>query len=300
MTYLLVILGSTVRVTESGMGCPGWPLCYGALGPIDRFHALLEQSHRYLAAVVTLLVIATAVAALQQRPPTPARRPAVTAVAVIVVQIALGAITVFTHNAPPTVAAHLLTGLLLLSVVTVTAVAAWVARRPSTGRRLTPLAGWAVGGVLTLLVSGSLVVDGGAARSCPAWPGCPTTGVPTPLLTLNLLHRGVATLAGLLVLAFAVHVWRHWANLPAARPLAATLTGLLLLAGGIGAGTAVLRAPAGWQDAHLAAAATVLVVVVALTALGWYAAADSPHSPQNPDADASTQLQFETEKRYVG
>lgn len=45
----LILLGSTVRMTESGMGCRSWPLCNGAIGPVGGFHSLLEQSHRYLA-----------------------------------------------------------------------------------------------------------------------------------------------------------------------------------------------------------------------------------------------------------
>ncbi|MCL5077340.1 MAG: COX15/CtaA family protein, partial [Actinobacteria bacterium] len=60
-TYLLIVLGSTVRVTESGMGCKGWPLCSGQIGPIDQFHPLLEQSHRYLASIVTILIFSLAI-----------------------------------------------------------------------------------------------------------------------------------------------------------------------------------------------------------------------------------------------
>ena len=163
VTCLLVILGSTVRVTESGMGCPGWPLCYGSLGPIDRFHTLLEQSHRYLVAVVTVLVAVTAISALRQRTGRcRVRLPALVAGGMIVVQIVLGAITVFTHNAPPTVAAHLVTGFLLLMTVTVTATTAWVPLRDGSGRRLGPLVWWACAATLVLVVLGSLVVDGGA------------------------------------------------------------------------------------------------------------------------------------------
>ncbi|MDA8367755.1 MAG: COX15/CtaA family protein, partial [Actinomycetota bacterium] len=41
LAYALVVLGSTVRVTESGMGCPSWPLCYGHLGLVGNIHAWL-------------------------------------------------------------------------------------------------------------------------------------------------------------------------------------------------------------------------------------------------------------------
>lgn len=289
-TYALVVLGSTVRVTESGMGCPGWPLCYGSLGPIDRFHALLEQSHRYLAALVTVLVLATAVAALRRRG-SPTVRPALAGVAVIVVQVLLGAITVFTHNAPWTVAGHLLTGLVLLTLVTMTAVAAFAPRRQARGRRLAPLGWWAGGGVLLLLVSGSLVVDGGASGSCPSWPGCPTAGIPAGLVILQLAHRGVAGLVGLALLALAGHAWQRWSAVPGARATALILAVLLSLAGLFGAVTGVLCAPAVWQDLHLAAAAAVLVAAVALDTLGWLSAADGradqAPSPDREPPDAS-------------
>jgi heme A synthase len=43
------------------MGCKGWPLCSGQIGPIDQFHPLLEQSHRYLASIVTILIFSLAI-----------------------------------------------------------------------------------------------------------------------------------------------------------------------------------------------------------------------------------------------
>ena len=275
-TYLLVVLGSTVRVTESGMGCPGWPLCYGALGPIDRFHALLEQSHRYLAAVVTLLVAATAISAVRQwRGRSGVATSALLACGVIVLQIALGAVTVLTHNAPPTVAAHLVTGFFLLMVVTATATASWVPRREARGRRLSPLGWWASAATLGQVLLGSLLVDGGASRSCPSWPLCPTAGIPAPLVGLQLLHRSGALLAGGLMVAFAVHAWRRWAG-SGVHFWSAMLAGSLLVTAVMGAASAILLAPAYLQDLHLAVAAAVLVSVVALATIGWRRAADNP------------------------
>ncbi len=281
-TYALVVLGSTVRVTESGMGCPGWPLCYGQLGPIDRFHALLEQSHRYLAAAVTIGVVATALIALRRRPRPVATRPALAGAGLIVVQIVLGAVTVFAHNAPPTVAAHLVTGLVLLSLVTVTAVAALAPHEEAPARGLGPLGWWATGGALLLLVSGSLVVDGGASATCPSWPGCPVAGVAGPLVALQLVHRGLGLAAGTAMLAFSVRAWRRWPATRGARPLAAATVALLAATGAIGAVTGLLRAPEVWQDAHLAAAAATLVAVGALASLGWLAGADGRPAVERP------------------
>src|SRR5664279_2068453 len=109
--YVLIVFGSHVRVSDSGMGCPGWPLCSGSVGPIYEFHALMEQTHRYIAAIVTILAFLTALLAFRARAQRATTvRPAVFTAGVIVVQIALGAVTVFAGNGAPTVAAHLIAG----------------------------------------------------------------------------------------------------------------------------------------------------------------------------------------------
>src|SRR6266567_4361130 len=63
-TYFLVALGGTVRTTDSGLSCPDWPLCYGkAFATID-YHTFLEQFHRYVAGIVSVLVVTLAISAL--------------------------------------------------------------------------------------------------------------------------------------------------------------------------------------------------------------------------------------------
>ena len=281
-SYGLIIFGSQVRVTDSGMGCPDWPLCDGRLAPVLRFHALMEQSHRYIAAAVTLLVLGTAALAWRSRAERPASlRPALAAVGLIGVQVLLGAVTVFAGNAAPTVAAHLLTGLALLGCSTVTAVAAGVRREPSGPGRLAGIGWVAVAAASALVVSGSLIVNAEAEGACPAFPLCPSAA-PTHLAVLHLVHRGTAVLAGLALLGFAVHAWRHWAGLAGARVLAGLLVGLVGLTATFGAVSALLQAPPGWQDLHLAGAAAVLAVTVGLAALGWLAAADAPDAPGRP------------------
>lgn len=279
--WVLIVFGSHVRVTESGMGCPDWPLCDGKYGPIFEFHALMEQTHRYLAAVVTLLILVTALLALRSPNRSAAVRPAVFTVAVIVVQIALGALTVIAGNAAPTVAAHLIAGVAMLGGATVTAICALVPARATpdptqakSGPRLGPV-GWVANGAAgVLFVSGSMVINGVAEQACASFPLCPPEQ-PGSLVALHLLHRGIALLAGIALLTFAVHAWRRWSAIRGARALAATLAALVVTTAGFGIASALLFAPADLQDLHLAGAAAVLAAAVALATLGWLTCADS-------------------------
>lgn len=271
--FTLIVFGSHVRVTDSGMGCPDWPLCDGNVGPVLEFHALMEQSHRYLAAVVTVLVLATALLAVRARNRTAAVRPALVTSGVIVVQIGLGALTVIDGNGAPTVDAHLLAGLALLAGATVTAVCALVPRRETHGPRL-GLLGWVgFGSAAVLFVSGSLVVNAEGEKACASFPLCPP-GQPWSLVALHLTHRSIDVLAGVALVTFAMHAWKRWTGVPGARALAAILAALVAATASLGVVSALLKAPPAWQDLHLAGAAGVLAVSVALAALGWLTGAD--------------------------
>jgi heme A synthase len=280
--YGLIIFGSHVRVTDSGMGCPDWPLCDGNIGPIHEFHALMEQTHRYLAAVVTILVFATALVAVRFRNRPPAIRPALFTVGVVVVQIALGALTVIAGNGAPTVAAHLIAGLALLGGATVTAVCTLVPRLKSQVHRLGSIGWLAISSAGVLYVSGSLVVNAEAEKACASFPLCPT-GASNTQVALHLVHRSIAFLAGMALLAFALHAWRNWSGHRGARALTATLASLVITTAVLGIVSALMKAPPDLQDLHLAGAAAVLATSVALATLGWLSGADS--SSHEPAAD---------------
>lgn len=271
-TYLLAVLGSTVRVTESGTGCRGWPLCDGQVGPVDHFHALIEQSHRYLAAAVTLGVVATAVVAWRAGAGRAVLAPALWATGLVGVQVVLGAVTVVTDNAPPTVALHLVGALLLLAAVSATAVASRAPlgsedARPPCRARAGPLAWWALGATFVLFVSGSIVVDGGASAACPSWPVClPHAGVATALVAIQLAHRTTAAVAVVLLAAVAIRALARRRETPAAAGFAWMLLVLLPAQVAAGAASALLRAPAAAQDVHLALAAAIWVGAVGLVA----------------------------------
>ena len=256
------------------MGCPDWPLCKGRIGPFQGFHAFMEQTHRYLAGIVSILVIATYFVASRMRSRIAAIKPALFTVAIVFVQVILGAITVFDSNGAPTVAAHLLAGLALLGGATITAVSSIVDKRESLSPRLGRLGWSAIAGAGLLYLSGSLVVNAEAEKACASFPLCPTNQ-PLHLVILHIVHRSIAFIAVIAMIAFAVHAWRNWSDISGARPLAGTLIGLLAATATLGIFSALLKAPADLQDLHLAGAAAVLTVSVALASVGWLAGADA-------------------------
>ena len=264
-TYALVVLGSTVRVTESGMGCSSWPLCNGQIGLVGNSHALIEQGHRYLAGLVTVSGFATVWAAWRTTSRRAALAPSLVAAGLVLFQAGLGALTVFTHNAPWTVAIHLITGLVFLGVVTLTATIALVGGNHFRLdlRAAGHWASVALGATLLLLVSGAVVVDGGAARSCPSWPICTHPG-PLHLIALQLLHRSLVAIASIAMVGFVVTSWPRMAERRRWHTAAAGLLVLLPVVASLGAASALSRAQATLQDLHLVLASALWALLVAL------------------------------------
>src|SRR5213594_1427192 len=106
--YLLIVLGAVVRISGSGMGCGDhWPLCNGHLfPPLNDIPTVIEWSHRLVAAVVSILVLGLAVLDW---------RRAYVALALLIVQVLLGTLTVKTGLTPTLVILHLATAMLLLA-----------------------------------------------------------------------------------------------------------------------------------------------------------------------------------------
>ena len=61
--YVNVVSGALVRVTNSGLGCPDWPLCNGKPTPPLQFHGLIEFTNRVFALFVIIVAILLAVSA---------------------------------------------------------------------------------------------------------------------------------------------------------------------------------------------------------------------------------------------
>lgn len=124
LTFDLVLFGAFTRLTDSGLGCPDWPGCYGSSSPIGALHhitaaetamptgpvtlskAWIEMIHRYLATMVGVLIIALTVLAWRTHRKTPLhgpRHPAWASITLVwvLIQGAFGALTVTMKLFPP-------------------------------------------------------------------------------------------------------------------------------------------------------------------------------------------------------
>lgn len=129
--YLQILLGGLVRHTDSGLACTSLPLCGGAIWPFGAdWHIQLHMAHRVGAIVVAIAVIGTSFAVLRGAPRNGlARTFALVAPGLVVVQIALGVLTVMTAIEVGTVTSHMATGALLLG----TMVSMWLAATATSG-----------------------------------------------------------------------------------------------------------------------------------------------------------------------
>jgi cytochrome c oxidase assembly protein subunit 15 len=191
-----VLFGAFTRLTDSGLGCPDWPGCYGNASPVGAIHeiraeearmptgpvthgkAWVEMIHRYLATGVGVLITTLALATWLQRKrglPVSPWWPALTLVWVCV-QGAFGALTVTMKLFPAIVTLHLLGGLLLLALLCMQAVAYRRAQRGSRPALIAPSVRAAL--VLATVLVWLQVALGGwvstnyAVLACTEFPTC--------------------------------------------------------------------------------------------------------------------------------
>lgn len=207
-TYLLIVLGGWVRITGSGMGCGDhWPLCNGRLIPPMDVPTLIEWSHRLVAALVSVLVVSLGAWSFVRRRAPEWRRRArygLAAVSLLVVQVLLGAITVWLELPPTSVILHLGTAMLLLAVLLLAALGAPDGPRPASVDGRARMGTWLAvltGGVVLL---GALVANLGAAAACQGFPLCNGSFIPGGgwRIHLHWTHRltAYAAVVGIVVL----------------------------------------------------------------------------------------------------
>ncbi|PLC48924.1 heme A synthase [Pollutimonas subterranea] len=198
LTLDLIMFGAFVRLTDSGLGCPDWPGCYGKITPIGASghieqalqamphgavsfsKAWIEMIHRYVGSILGMMIIGIVYMAWRYRAQlghTP--RLAIVTLIAVCIQGAFGAWTVTHQLMPVVVTSHLLGGMILLALMT------WLAAREKLHQPLTVQAlrwrPWMVLGVMLLFIQialGGWVSTNYAALACMDFPKCHGVWVP--------------------------------------------------------------------------------------------------------------------------
>ncbi|HEV8109858.1 MAG TPA: COX15/CtaA family protein [Burkholderiales bacterium] len=286
LAFIVVVAGAYVRLSDAGLGCPDWPLCYGQPVPSDiadgdaLAKAWKEMGHRYLAGTLGALILVLSFWSWKAR-----RSPWLVSsiLALVLFQATLGAWTVTMLLKPAIVTAHLLGGMAILGAL------AWLALSLSPSPSLSK--GSAVRGpaVIALAVLAIQIALGGwvssnyAALACPDLPLCLGRAVPpmdfgnafhvlrelgqTPqgellsrdaLTAIHWAHRVFA------LVAVAVIGWAAYRATRFSRILAVLIAALLAAQFSIGVANVIVSRPLALAAAHNAGAALLLVALVVL------------------------------------
>lgn len=291
LTFDLVLFGSFTRLTDSGLGCPDWPGCYGnaspvgaqaeiaaaqqamPTGPVTHGKAWVEMVHRYLATSVGVLILVLAAVSWFERTRKSGGAAGVSpwwptlTLLWVCVQGAFGALTVTMKLFPAIVTLHLLGGLLLLALLCVQAVryaqlhdaTVTVAVSPSL-RRLLVLG---LGLLWLQIALGGWVSTNYAVLACAEFPTCQASWWPAMNFAQGFeLWRELGLTADGQHISFAALTAIHYVHRLVAY---AVLAVLALLAWR-------MRAVSGWQHAsRWLAGLLVLQFLTGLSnvVLGW-------------------------------
>jgi heme a synthase len=209
LTFDLIVFGAYVRLSDSGLGCPDWPGCYAQAtpwhakthiaieqaanpdGPVTHFKAWVEMIHRYVASGLGLLCIGLLLMNIKWRAYLPiGYKLSCFTLCWICLQGAFGMWTVTLKLMPIVVTAHLLGGLILLSLLAWQHVRLTVRAAPLVNHKVLtvsdnlPYSKWTrwVGLfliVLTVQISlGGWVSTNYAAMACTTVPLCQGAWIP--------------------------------------------------------------------------------------------------------------------------
>lgn len=220
------MLGAYTRLTDAGLSCPDWPHCYGFITaphttaqiqdamsrypqtPVETNKAWTEMTHRYCAGLETILILALTYTLLFTRKirDTKSIVKGTALIALLAVQILLGALTVTQKLTPVIVLSHLLTGISVLSVLW------WIYlddKVTGTPYRFTLVpwiwVGFAI--VVMQITLGGWVSTHYAGLACVDFPYCNGQWIPTlqltqmgsDLITIHMLHRFGAALTAIYI-----------------------------------------------------------------------------------------------------
>lgn len=234
LTYILIIVGGATRVFDAGISCPDWPHCYGYYIPFPEskipggylvngthftwWQVALEWSHRSLASLVGFGLIGIIVLFFRRAKHAHMHLefpPLLAAIALLVVQIGLGGLTVLKSNIHWSVVLHLGTAMLFFASL------AWLRRAAASNGLRAPVPAPATTRIiiyafallvwLTMLI-GAFVSSSHSGGVCGGLFSCAGNWMPSPAVDLgqhiHMQHRVFATFTVILSIVMMIIVKR--------------------------------------------------------------------------------------------
>lgn len=296
-TFALIVFGGIVRITGSGLGCgDDWPLCNGHLIPPFDFPTMIEYGHRLAALAVSGFVGAAALVAWkvwrrttenEAVTGTGARlwRLAIFSVVLLVVQILLGAVTVWLELPPSSVILHLGTAMLLLATLIVLTNETYHPGRQRAKDRAARLASWTAVAALAVVLLGALTANLDAGLACQGFPLCNGAVFPksggNPLVHSHWGHRAAAyALVGWCVALPSLLMRRRPSDSGLRRP-SRVVAILAVLQLAIGAAMVLMNLPTDLRATHVGLGAAVFAAAIHLAWSARYPGPDQPTDSSN-------------------
>lgn len=274
LSFGLIVLGSLVRATNSGLSCPDWPLCYGQAVPTFDIHIFLEWFHRLVAGTLGIIMI-TAIVKLLRKPFLRKALGLQIAVAAVLlaIQVVLGGLTVLHLLKPETVNAHLVNAVLFFTtLIWMTVRAKHLGEEPDARRPKAVPQGvkraFVVTTVLVLvqIAVGGMVSSNYAGLACPDFPTCHGRWLPDlqfPLV-LQMVHRGIAF--AVLFAVLGLSIWSARASLPKSARISMRLApSLVVVQIVLGVVNVYYALPIAASVAHLANAVAIYATLLLAT-----------------------------------
>lgn len=194
LTLVVIMLGAWTRLSDAGLGCPDWPLCYGHVTVpvserslarvaahfpehvVEPAKAWPEMIHRYFATGIGFCLLVLAVLSWRRRhEPGMPWRHGLALLLLVCLQGAFGAWTVTMQLYPPVVTGHLLLGFTTLSLLFLLYLRMGN-RFPATGQRrpawIWPLFWLVTAGLVLQIALGGWTAANYAATVCTELPIC--------------------------------------------------------------------------------------------------------------------------------
>jgi heme a synthase len=288
-TVLLVLAGSLVTSTDSGLSVPDWPTTYGwslfTFPPSKWVGGILyEHGHRLIASGVGVLTIVLAVWLWAAEPRRYVRWLGVAALGAVIAQGVLGGLTVLFFLPPPISIAHAGLAEIFLGITVAIALVTsprWEGAAAPTSAHATPFVDDAVlrraATATSLLIYAQILIGAtmrhtGAGLAIPDFPLMFGRLLPDHWdagIAINFAHRVGALVVTLAIAATAAHVWHHHPGRRELRRPAALLVALVLVQVTLGALTILTRRNVWINSVHVVCGALVWATSLVLTLRTW-------------------------------